>query len=233
VDAIVDHFRERLIAAVPDVVHPIRPAWLVPVVAVLVEGSDGAGGGRWLSRVYQAVEQLDGRVPFVVVHDWYANVVVPMWGCEPTVETLHQRALNGAAISQDEWVAALEPALRTVYHRAYPIAEAYSTASANALEYARANGFGEAEAVEYADFYARLSSGANARAAAEAQAIALARALASAFIRADEGAFAATFPFATIRATVESTMGDRSLGEHRRIAYGRLADGLADALGRA
>jgi len=240
VDSVVGHFRAELEAAAPDLIHPVRPAWLVPVAAVLVDGlglAVGTGAGDWLPRVYRAVERFGGRVPFTAVHDWYANTVVPMWGADSGVGALHRRAMSGAVVGEDAWVAALEPALRVVYHRAYPTGRAYATASADALGYAWANGFGEAEAVEYADFYARLTSGANARATADAQAIAVAQALASAYARADEEAFAATYPFATIRASVESTVdstvesGDAA--GHRRAAYGRLADGLADSVGRA
>ncbi|MEV8525366.1 hypothetical protein AB0451_14615 [Streptomyces sp. NPDC052000] len=114
-------------------------------------------GTAHTSRIRHELARLDGQVPFRAVHDWHARTVVPILveasargdegaGLQEAVGQLHARALAGERIDAAVWTAALEPALREVYRRAYPYAEAHATASANAHAYAMANDYGAAVA---------------------------------------------------------------------------------------
>lgn len=143
-------------------------------------------------------------VPFLVVHHWHAHTVTPLLvraglPLEP-VRSLHLTALSGEPVGAARWAAALEPAMRELYRRAYAYASAHATARASAHAYAQANGFTAAGAVEFADDYATLSTDANAAAFADANAIANARATAAAYANADEAAYAACHPFAHVNA---------------------------------
>lgn len=213
---------------------PDLPDWLVQVAGALWDGQDPDAAGEWARRVHDACVRLDGRVPFGVVHDWHARTVAPLLGDagpQEEVRALHLGALAGEPVAEDTWAAALEPALRDVHRRAYPYADAFATDVANALAWARTNGYGEAEAEEFADGYARLNAGANATSSADANALVHARALAGAFASADAAAYAASYPFASVNAYARALAGQDAAGG--RAACGRLADGLADSLERA
>ncbi|GAA0401835.1 SpcZ [Streptomyces luteireticuli] len=216
---------------------PDLPEWLVQLAGALWGGQDPDAAGEWARRTYDACARLDGRVPFAVVHDWHARTVAPLLGeGQEDVRALHLRASEGGQVTADAWAAALEPALRDVHRRAYPYADAFATAAANARAWARTNDYGEAEAEEFADGYARLNTGANVTSYADANALVHARALASAFATGDAAAYAACYPFATANAYALALAGqDVPDGGEERFgaACGRLGDGLADSLERA
>ncbi|UNO43296.1 SpcZ [Streptomyces sp. MST-110588] len=227
------------------------PPWLVQMVTALYEGQDEAAARAWAQRVQGELRRLDGRVPFAaVVHDWHLRTVAPMLaeasvrrgegpGAQEAVRLLHERALAGQPVGESQWQEALGPALREVYHHAYAYADAFATASANALAYAQANDYEEDKAVEFAEYYAKLNTGANARASADANALAHARTLAQVYATGDERAYATAYPFAYVNAYAlayanRDEAADRGgQDRRRRAAYGRLADGLADSLARA
>jgi hypothetical protein len=215
--------------------HSDRPRWLDQVLSAL----SGRATREGLDPVYRQLRRLAGAVPFTVVHDWHARTVWPTVSTMDTgsVTELHRRALAGDTAGEDEWLTALEPLLQRVYRSGYAYADGYATARSAALVYAHGNGFGEDEAVSYADYYARLSTDANARMSAEAHAIAQARALARAFATADEEAYAGAYPYAVVRiaaATNEAATNEAATnGTATDAAYDRLAIGLAGSLGRA
>ncbi|MBH1934342.1 SpcZ [Streptomyces sp. AV19] len=216
---------------------PDLPDWLVQLAGALWDGQDPDAAGEWARRMYDACARLDGRVPFGVVHDWHARTVAPLLGeGQEDVRALHLRALAGESVAEDAWAAVLEPALRDVHRRAYPYADAFATAAANARAWARTNDYGETEAEEFADGYARLNTGANVTSCADANALVHARASAAAFAAGDAVAYAACYPFAAVNAYALALAGqDTADGreERHRAACGRLADGLAESLERA
>ncbi|MFI6684905.1 SpcZ [Streptomyces sp. NPDC050485] len=209
------------------------PPWPRQLAVALSEGAAESDGVR---RAHAELARLDGRLPFLVVHDWHARTVLPMLleaGCDSgpleAAGQLHARALKGERIDAAAWTAALEPALREVYRLAYPYAEAHATASANAHAYAMANDYGAAQATEFAATYAELNTTANARSFAVANALANARATALAYAEADERAYAETYPCARVHAYALAHAGS---GGEAGAAYARLAEGLADSLAR-
>jgi hypothetical protein len=220
---------------------PGGPAgWLAQVVTALFCGQEPAVASAWAMRTGPGLVRLGSRVPFSVVHDWHARTVIPLLGgvCadQEAACALHGRALGGSRVTEAEWAAALEPALRPVYHRAYAYDQAYRVNYESAMAYGTANGFGEQGTREYAAYYAGLATGANRRAFADASAIACARACAAAFATADPVAYAGTCPYAAARAYARALAGggpDGGRGVPEPTAYRRLADGLAASLGRA
>jgi hypothetical protein len=134
---------------------------------------------------------------------------------------LHRGA--GARITEEEWLAALVPALTDLYRRAYPYAQAYETASSAASGFAVKHGYGEAEAAEYGESYAAMNTDANLRVHAEANARAVASLAAKAFAANDVDAYALTWPGAMVRACVVVAGPE---------ARDRLADGLRDSVNR-
>ncbi|GAB3136690.1 hypothetical protein GCM10027290_00880 [Micromonospora sonneratiae] len=218
---------------------PDPPAWLTALVAALGEGQDPATVPAWTCRVRGELDRLAGRVPFQVVYDWHAHLFGPTRNGtgEPhrLVGGLHQRVQAGERIEAAEWASALRPALRELYRAAYPYTAAHAVAYANAHAYATANGYSADEVVEYAGFYADLSTNANVTAQADANAIANANALGAALALADERAYAETYPAALVRAhaLAEANRTDAPGAQQAlRAAYGRLADALADCLSR-
>ena len=230
------------------------PAWLAQLVAALIDGQQPGTADDWARRLQAELVRLDGEVPFTVVHDWHARTVAPLLeqacadgSVQRAVGRLHAAALAGRSVTEPEWAAALEPALREVYQRAYGYSDAYAVNYANAEVYGTANGFGEAGTREYATYYAELATGANLRAYADANAIANARACAAAFATADPAAYAESYPYAAVRAYAQALadpagsaaeFGDSGTAAaqrdaHRWAAYHRLADGLLGSLGRA
>lgn len=215
------------------------PPWLAQVVTALFDGQEAAAAHVWAARIHADLVRLDGRVPFAVVHDWHADTVVPLLDevCDgqAAVGALHARALAGWPVAEAQWTAALEPALRDVYRRAYAYDDAYRVNYDSACAYGTANGFGEEGTREYATYYAELATGANLRAYADANAVANARALATAFAAADPVAYAETYPYAAARACafawVNAAGGDRSARDQK--VHARLAAGLTASLGRA
>ncbi|MGK5639797.1 SpcZ [Streptomyces sp. URMC 126] len=225
---------------------PALPGWLAQFAGALWDGQGADAAGEWARRVHAACARLDGRVPLAVVHDWHARTVVPLLaedgreaagtGPYEAVRALHPRAAAGEPVAEDAWAAALEPALRDTHRRAYPYADAFATAEANALAWARTNDYGETEAAEFADGYAKLNTGANVTSYADANALVHARALAAAYAAGDPVAYAATYPFAAVNAYALALAGQETADgrdERQRAAYERLAAGLADSLERA
>ncbi len=212
------------------------------VAEVLFDGLDPTEARAWARRVHQELTRLEGKVPFTVVHEWHFGTIGPLLtevsarrggsaASHQAVRSLHARALAGEQIAESDWSAALEPALREVYRYAYAYARAYASASSAARSYALAQGYGEAEATEYGESYAGLSTDANLRAHADANALANAAAAAAAFAAADTDAYAATCPFAQVRACVRA-YADQDEGLERDVCA-RLAEGLLDCLARA
>jgi len=216
------------------------PAWLAQVVTALFDGLEPAAARDWAARIHAQLVWLDDAVPFAVVHDWHARTVAPLLGevCDgqAAVGALHARALAGSSVAEPRWAAALEPALRDVYRRAYAYDDAYRVNYDSAHAYGTANGFGDEGTREYATYYAELATGANLRAYADANAIAGAHACATAFAAADPVAYAQTYPYAAARAyarALASAEADADRSARERTAHARLADGLAASLGRA
>jgi hypothetical protein len=215
-----------------------RPAWLAQVVTALFDSGEPAAAHDWAARIHADLVRLDGRVPFTVVHDWHAETVAPLLGevCEgqAAVGALHALARAGSPVAEAQWTAALEPALRDLYRRAYAYDDAYRVNYDSAYRYGTANDFGEDGTREYATYYAELATGANLRAYADANAIANARACAAAFAAADPVAYAGTYPYAAARgyACAWANGGADRLARERT-AHVRLAEGLAASLGRA
>ncbi|MFD9635939.1 SpcZ [Streptomyces violascens] len=222
-------------------------AWLMQMAASLFGGQDSDPAGAWVRRLHAGLGRLGGQVPFWVVHDWHVYTVAPLLTqasvrcgadgeAQEGVRRLHSRALAGERVTETEWARALEPALAEVYRRAYPYADAHAAASASAHAYAMDNDYGEERAAEFASVYAELNTDANARSFAVANALANARALAAAFAAADEHALADAYPFAYVHACAFAVARADDAGEEwpgrYRAACERLADGLADSVGR-
>jgi hypothetical protein len=218
-------FLARLVGTgLTDPPAPGLPHWTARLLDALYEGQ---GAGDWAGRVHAELVRLAGQVPFSVVHDWHAGTVLPLLEpvCDPSeLAGLHAQAGAGQVVPAETWLAALEPALRAIYHRAYDYDSGYAVNYANAEVYGLANDFGEDGTREYASYYAELATEANRQACADANAIAVGRALADCFAAAGVG-YAETFPDAAVRAYAQAAGGAE--------AYRRLADGLLDSLARA
>ncbi|GAB2934287.1 hypothetical protein GCM10027280_22600 [Micromonospora polyrhachis] len=214
------------------------PEWLAALLASLGEGRDPDTVAEWTRRVRRELDRLAGRVPFQVVYDWHARLVTSMpddIDDQDRVIELHRRVSSGDRVGATEWSDTLRPVLREWYRAAYPYAEAWAVAQANARAYATANGYRPDEVVEYAEYYANLSTGANAEAYANANAIANADAIGTALAHADESAYALTYPAALLcaRALAEANRaGPVGSAQTLRAVYARLADELVDSLAR-
>jgi hypothetical protein len=226
--------------------YPGMPRWLLQILPVLAVAWDQDRGAE-----FRLNDALGRGVPFRVVHDWQATAVAPLaietssrCGGDPAlhrrVQTLHQRALSGAAPALTEWLAALRPALREICDHAYPTQAVYDRAHAGALAHglAPANAsmvaryFGTAE--DYARAYAELSSGANATAFADANAQANAEAGAAAFAAGDAESYADAHAYGVVNACIAAhAHGEPDPVAAHLAACRRLAAGLADSLIRA
>jgi hypothetical protein len=184
-----------------------------------------------------------------VAHDWQARTVVPLMAqaCQPDggelagaaeLVRMHASAAQGKRFGEAQWRAALEPALHELYRHAYGYAEAYATAHASASAYAKANNFSPDGAVSFADSYAAMSTGSNRDSFAASNAVANASVLAAAYASDDPQEYAEACPFALARACAQAwanvTDGAEPAAggqpaDRLRLAYARLADGLADS----
>jgi hypothetical protein len=218
-------------------VGPPTPPWLAALIAALAEPGEATGP------ILGELARLGNAVPFRAVYDWHAYLFGDGPGDVPeaveapgaAVVGLCHRAARGERVEVPEWRAALRPALRALYRSAYPYAEAHRVAYANAHAYATANGYQGAEIVEFAEYYARLSTDANAEAYAEANAIANADALATALATADERAYAGTYPAALLRARTLAAVAASDVADldrAARIVQQRMAQAMADVLSR-
>ncbi|WP_405164617.1 hypothetical protein OG203_05750 [Nocardia sp. NBC_01499] len=216
--------------------------WLRHVIEIVCEGLDFAEAQQWRRRIDAELLRSTGTKTLSVVHDWHSHSLGPMlieasarWAesaqAQEALRTLHTRASAGEPIAETEWAGALEPALRQIYRHAYPYAQAYTAASADASSYATAHGYAEAEATRFGDSYAEMHTDANARVYAEANAAANAMATAAAFAAGDVHAYAATYPFARIRAIVLACAGDDAA--RLSTMWNRVGAGLSDSLARA
>jgi len=167
------------------------------------------------------VEPIAAGAGLDVAHHWLGHTVWPLLGQEDLVR-LH-RGAGARMIAEEEWRAALTPALTDLYRRAYPHEAAYATASAAASGFALKHGYGQAEATEYGESYAAMNTDANQRVHAEANARAVASLTAKAFAAGDAEAYALTWPGAMIRACVVVAGPE---------ARDRLAEGLRDSMAR-
>ncbi|SDZ27455.1 hypothetical protein SAMN05421504_111236 [Amycolatopsis xylanica] len=165
----------------------------------------------WLPAVAEVlgISVPAGEPPFSVVHDWHATTIGPLLietlpdaGAHEAVRALHARALAGEQITEDVWRDALEPALRDLYRNAYPTKEVFAKASEAAGAFALARGYSEVDARNYGESYAEMNTEANVRVHADANALANAAACARAFAQASHEEYAATYPFAYVRACV-------------------------------
>lgn len=189
------------------------PRWLAQSASLLY-AKQGDGAYLWLQQLLAALGRFDHGLPFSAVHrwqrDWLSIVadVSAQRGGEPeralALQQLHGQALDGAAISQQDWHTRLQATLHELYRQAYGFAEAYATAHANALAYAEANDYAADEAQHFARSYAELNTTANARSHADANAAANAEQLATALISGDHDAYADCYPFSLLYITAHA-----------------------------
>jgi hypothetical protein len=221
------------------------PAWLPAVLATLYDGyagHDPQAASGWARRLADLLSAPGASLPFSVVHDWQVRTVLPMLaeaglGEADGLRQLHARAAAGDQVREADWHAALEPALHQLYRHAYGYAEAYASAHASASAYAQANNFSEQGAVSFADSYAATSTDSNRKSFAESNAVANAAVLATAYASGDPQDYAEAYPFALARACAQAWANAAGRTEAqpadqdrlRRLAYTRLAEGLADS----
>jgi len=218
----------------------LEPRWLAPLMQVLCETQPEAQAERLRQRLSAQFQRLDGQVPFRLVHQWQADVVLPLL-CDALPEhqpallglrSLHQRAALGLRGRKGEWRAALRPVLQPLYRRAYAYDAAYAQAHESALSFGLAPAntamiaehFGDAKA--FALYYAQLSTEANASAFAQANAGANAEIAARAYASDDAEAFAGIC--GSSARVYAWACGDTD--EQRRTVFGRLTEGLGECL---
>jgi len=213
-----------------------RTGWLTPLVRVLCEGQ----GLEHAECLRAERQRFDGPLPFRLVHQWQADVVLPLLReALPehpqdllTLQRLHQRAALGLPGRQGEWRMALRPVMQRLYRRAYAYNAAYVQAHDSALTFGLAPAntrmiaeqFGDAEA--FAQYYAQLSTEANASAFAQANAGASTEIAARAFARNDAEAYAA---ISGVSARVYGWACAETV-EQRREVFNRMAEGLNQCL---
>ena len=152
----------------------IMPRWLAQMMPWLFDGQQAEDAFAWGLKFYGELKRLNGVVPFAVVHDWTANVVV-LLGIEwrelmgvstdaaKALQALHVRALNKDVAPRYKWFQALQPALRESYTSAEAYAAACDLAAADAYAYADAYANAYANAFADADAYADADAFANAK----------------------------------------------------------------------
>lgn len=213
-----------------------RAGWLTRLTQVLGE----AHGLEHAQRLRAELQRLDGPVPFRLVHQWQADVVLPLLReALPehsqdllTLQRLHQRAALGLLGRQGEWRMALRPVMQRLYRRAYAYNAAYTQAHDSAMTFGLAPAntamiaeqFGDTEA--FAQNYAQLSTEANASAFAHANAGANTEIAARAFARNDAEAYAA---ISGASARVYAWACADTV-EQRREVLNRMAEGLIHCL---
>jgi hypothetical protein len=206
--------------------------WLTPLTQVLCEGQ----ATEHAERLRAALQRFDGPVPFRLVHLWRADVVLPLLrDALPehpqdllTLQRLHQRAALGLLGRQGEWRMALKPVMQRLYRRAYAYNAAYAQAHESTMTFGLAPAnttmlaeqFGDVEA--FAQYYAQLSTEANATAFAQANAGANTEIAARAFARNDANAYAA-ISGASARVYAWACADS---AEQRREVFNRMAEGL-------
>ncbi|NWA02230.1 hypothetical protein [Pseudomonas gingeri] len=215
--------------------------WLRALVPVLLAGQPE----DWVRSWRRSLQGLGGPVSFRVVHAWQAEVVLsrlPGNGTEDidhaalaALQQLHRRAALGLNGRRGEWLAALKPLLPALYRRAFPYAAGYARAHEIALEYATAPAntamiaehFGDARG--YADYYAELSTEANAAAFADANSRAYAQMAASIYADNDAAGYTGICVGATrVWALACAGSGEQD-GECRRRMLRELAEGLINS----
>ncbi|MBV4477562.1 hypothetical protein [Pseudomonas botevensis] len=206
------------------------PRWLLTLTHVLYETRS----------TETLVPRFDGPVPFRLLHQWQAEVVMPLL-CEAlpehrpallALQSLHRRAALGLLGRQGEWRATLKPVLLALYRRAYAYDAAYAQAHASALSYGLAPAntamiaehFGNAEA--FADYYAQLNTEASAASFAQTHASANAEISARAFAAEDAQVYAEVCG-ASVRVYVRACA---PTDEQRCSLLNALAEGLGRSL---
>jgi hypothetical protein len=227
----------------------VAARWGRRVVESCRSASPSVAGAAQSKEDHRTPGQAWQSPPLAVAHDWQERTVLPLiaQACQqadveqPVAELrrMHARAAEGERFDEAAWRAALEPVLRELYRQAYDYAEAYATAHASASAYARANNFSPAGAVSFADSYATSSTDSNRDSFAESNAVANAAVLATAYASGDPQAYAEAYPSALARACAQAWANAAGRAEPvtdgpptdrlRRLAYARLADGLADS----
>ncbi|WP_273826191.1 hypothetical protein [Pseudomonas asplenii] len=226
--------------------HERNADWLQALIPVLLAGQAKDWALRWSNELQAALAGFGEPPPFRLLHAWQAETVLPVL-LEADVECtsvaqlnvlrqLHRRAALGLNGRRGEWLAALKPVLPALYRRAFPYATGYARAHEIAMVYASAPAntamiaehFGDAQA--YADYYAQLSTDANAAAFADANSRAYARIAAAAYADNDAQAYAGICAGATrICALVRAGSGERQAEAGRQV-FRHLAEGLSRCL---
>ena len=191
----------------------IMPRWLAQMVPGFFDRQKEADAFLWGIYFTEQLARLNGKIPFIVIHDWHANTVCVLGieaaerlGRDPAphkaLQALHLRALAGEKIAAEEW----RPVLKDAYAHAYAYAYAYANADADAYAYAYA----------YADAYAYANANANA--------------YANAYAYADADAYADAYAYAYAYAYANANAYADADAYAHAYAWKRLADGMTDAL---
>ncbi|QXI25596.1 hypothetical protein [Pseudomonas vanderleydeniana] len=225
--------------------HPEqRTDWYQELIAVLLAGQPEDWVLRWSNELQTALAGWGGPPPFRLMHAWQAETVLPVLleaGIEGargtdllTLQQLHRRAALGLNGRRGEWLAALKAILPGLYRQAFPYASSHARAHEIALDYATAPAntamiaehFGDAKA--YADYYAQLSTEANAIAFADANSRAHARIAAGVYADNDARLYGEICAGAT-RVCALAAAGRQDAGAHRSVLK-KLAEGLSRCL---
>ncbi|WP_017906844.1 hypothetical protein [Pseudomonas asplenii] len=220
--------------------------WLQELMAVLLDGQPEDWARRWSNELQAALAGFGGPPPFRLMHVWQAETVLPELleaGIEglgaadlSALQQLHRRAALGLNGRRGEWLAALKPILPALYRQAFPYAAGYARAHEIAMAYATAPAntamiaehFGDALA--YADYYAQLSTEANAAAFADANSRAYGRIAAAVYADNDARAYAGICAGATrVCALVRAGREAQGAEAHGQVLQ-RLAEGLSRCL---
>lgn len=141
----------------------IMPRWLAEMVPAFFDRQKQEDAFAWGVEFTSALKQIDGKVPFSVIHDWHGNVVCQLGidaaekrsrdpAPHKALQALHLRALAGEKIAADEWRPVLKDAYADAYADVYANANAnaYADADADANAYAYAHAYADANAYAYA-----------------------------------------------------------------------------------
>jgi len=220
--------------------------WLQELIPVLLAGQPEDWALRWSNDLQAALAGFGEPPAFRLMHVWQAETVLPVLleaaieGVETTdmltLQQLHRRAALGLNGRRGEWLAAFKPILPALYRRAFPYASGYARAHEIAMVYATAAAntamiaehFGDA--LGYADYYAQLSTDANAAAFADANSRAYAKIVAAVYADNDVQAYASICAGATrICALVRAGSGEQQADARRQVLRA-LAEGLSRCL---
>ena len=85
------------------------PAWFAQLVPALFDGLPAIQAWDWGGALYGELARLSGQVPFAVLHDWWAEALIPLAidtserrdgqpALHRALRDLHRRAQTGAAL---------------------------------------------------------------------------------------------------------------------------------------